>query len=124
MVSDANHKIGLPTLNSTEEIGTNKIKFCRLGRRVIEGCFDGGSMTSEAGVMLLGEIAYKLRLFDAASRCMADRRDPLLIKHTVQGMLRQRVYEMASLRMRCANCGSLEVHTTRLASKIFLSFYR
>ena len=36
--------------NCTEEIGTDKIDFGRVGRRVVEGCFDGGSMTSDGGV--------------------------------------------------------------------------
>ena len=55
--------------NCTEEIQTNKIEFGRLGRRVVEGCFDGGSMTSDAGVMLLGATARKLGLPQAATRC-------------------------------------------------------
>lgn len=81
--------------NCTEEIGTNKIEFGQLGRRVVEGRFDGGSMTSDGGVMLLGELDRKLGLLDAAARCIADPRSPLLIKHGVRDMLRQRVYGLA-----------------------------
>ncbi len=81
--------------NCTEEIETSKIEFGRLGRRVVEGRFDGGSMTSDGGVMLLGEVDRKLGLLDAASRCIADPRSPLLIKHAVRDMLRQRVYGLA-----------------------------
>lgn len=40
--------------NCTGEIRAKKIEFGRLGRRVVEGQFDGGSMTRDAGVMLLG----------------------------------------------------------------------
>jgi hypothetical protein len=81
--------------NCTEEIGTPKIEFGRLGRRVVEGCFDGGSMTSDAGVMLLAETDRKLGLSDAAARCIAYPRSPLLITHAVRDMLRQRVYGLA-----------------------------
>ena len=81
--------------NCTEEIGTNKIEFGRLGRRVVEGCFDGGSMTSDAGVMLLAATDRKLGLMQAAAGCIADPRSPLLIKHGVADMLRQRVYGLA-----------------------------
>ncbi|OYW18884.1 MAG: hypothetical protein B7Z52_04390 [Burkholderiales bacterium 12-64-5] len=42
--------------NCTEEIGTSKIEFGHLGRRVVEGRFDGGSMTGDGGVMLLVRI--------------------------------------------------------------------
>ena len=69
--------------------------FGRLGRRVVQGCFDGGSMTSDAGVMLLSAADRKLGLTAAAARCIADPRNPLLIKHAVRDMLRQRVYGLA-----------------------------
>ena len=78
--------------NCTEETGTSKIEFGHLGRRVVEGRFDGGSMTSDAGVMLLGATDRKLGLIEAAARCIAAPRNPLLIKHGVRDMLRQRVY--------------------------------
>lgn len=81
--------------NCTEEIQPNKIEFGHLGRRVVEGRFDGGSMTSDAGVMLLGATDRKLNLLSAAARCISDPRNPLLIKHNVLDMLRQRVYGLA-----------------------------
>ena len=86
--------MGLPMPNCTEEFGTSKIEFGRLGRRVVEGRFDGGSMTSDAGVMLLAT-DRKLGLMQAAAGCIADPRSPLLIKHGVVDMLRQRVYGLA-----------------------------
>jgi len=42
--------------NCTEEFESGTIEFGRLGRRVVEGRFDGGSMTSDGGVMLLSEV--------------------------------------------------------------------
>ena len=81
--------------NCTEESGAEKTDFGRVGRRVVEGRFDGGSMTSDGGVMLLGETDRKLGLLDAAARCIPDPRNPLLIKHAVRDMLRQRVYGLA-----------------------------
>jgi hypothetical protein len=81
--------------NCTEEIQSGSINFGRLGRRVVEGRFDGGSMTSDGGVMLLGEVDRKLGLLEAASRCIADPRSPALIEHGVRDMLRQRVYGLA-----------------------------
>jgi len=81
--------------NCTEESGTKRIEFGRLGRRAVEGRFDGGSMTSDGGVMLLSEVDRKIGLMQAASRCITDPRSPLLIKHGVRDMLRQRVYGLA-----------------------------
>jgi hypothetical protein len=81
--------------NCTEEFEARKIEFGHLGRRVVEGRFDGGSMTSDAGVMLLGGLDRKLGLLQAAANCIADPRNPWLIKHKVVDMLRQRVYRLA-----------------------------
>ena len=75
--------------NCSEEIQTDKIEFGRLGRRVVDGHFDGTSMTSDAAVMLLGATDRKLGLIAAAPR------NPLLITHAVVNMLRQRVYGLA-----------------------------
>ncbi len=55
-------------------------------------------MTSDAGVMLLGATERKLGLMQAAARCIADPRNPLLITHSVAELLRQRVYGLA---LRC-----------------------
>ena len=81
--------------NCTQDTANHKIEFGRLGRRVIEGQFDGGSMTSDAGVMLLGATDRKLGLMQAAAHCIADPRSPLLITHSVADLLRQRVYGLA-----------------------------
>lgn len=81
--------------NCTTDSANHKIEFGRLGRRVVEGQFDGGSMTSDAGVMLLGATDRKLGLMQAAARCIADPRNPLLITHSVAELLRQRVYGLA-----------------------------
>ena len=83
----------MPNCTATQSPQT--VEFGRLGRRVVEGRFDGGSMTSDAGVMLLGATDRKLGLIEAAARCIADPRSPLLTKHAVVDMLRQRVYGLA-----------------------------
>ena len=79
----------------TAQDNPQTIDFGRLGRPVVEGRFDGGSMTSDGGVMLLGATDKKLGLIEAAARCIADPRSPLLITHQVRDMLRQRVYGLA-----------------------------
>jgi Transposase DDE domain group 1 len=78
--------------NCTEGFTSKPIEMGRLGRRVIEGRFDGGNMTSDAGVMLLAALDRRLGLIDAAADCIADPRDPDAIIHSVRDMLRQRVY--------------------------------
>ncbi len=52
----------MPKPNCTECAEVGVIDFGRLGRRVVEGRFDGGSMTSDGGVMLLSALDRKLGL--------------------------------------------------------------
>ena len=87
--------MGLPMPNCTQETANRKIEFGRLGRRVVEGQFDGGSMTSDAGVMLLAATDRKLGLIQSAAKCIADPCSALLVKHSVADLLRQRVYGLA-----------------------------
>jgi hypothetical protein len=84
-----------PNCTGQQELDLGLIDFGRLGRRQIEARFDGGSMTSDAGVMLLSAVDRKIGLTAAAARCIADPRNPLLITHAVRDMLRQRVYGLA-----------------------------
>ena len=69
----------MPKPNCTEQVEVGTIEFGRLGRRVVEGRFDGGSMTSDGGVMLLGQVDRKLGLLEdagAASLLCALQLDP------------------------------------------------
>ena len=76
-----------PNCTGQVELDLGVIDFGRLGRREVQGCFDGGSMTSDAGVMLLSATDRTIGLTTAAARCIADPRNPLLITHAVRDML-------------------------------------
>lgn len=65
------------------------------GRRV-EADFDGGHVTSDAGVLLLRQADRRLGLTAAAARVLGDPRRQASCDHTVLGMLRQRVYGIAA----------------------------
>ena len=57
--------------------------------------FDGGDITSDAGSLLLRAADDRTRLVERFARCFVDHRDPLRIEHTVEEMVRQRVYGLA-----------------------------
>jgi len=78
--------------NCTEELASARLDFGQLGRRVIEGRFDGGNMTSDGGVLLVAKVDQRLGLTDAAARVVTDPRDATAITHSIRDMLRQRVY--------------------------------
>jgi len=64
------------------------------GRRV-EASFDGGTITSDAGGLLLGSTDRAIGLIDRVAQCFTDRRDPELIEHQVRTLVGQRVFGLA-----------------------------
>ena len=53
-------------------------------RKKIVAGFDGGTITSDAGALLLGQLDRGLGLIRRMAACFTDRRDPKLIEHTVE----------------------------------------
>ncbi|BAI74870.1 transposase (plasmid) [Azospirillum sp. B510] len=50
--------------------------------------FDGGRLTSDAGVLLLAEIDRRLGFCERLARCIEDPRAPERIQHTLSEMIR------------------------------------
>jgi hypothetical protein len=64
------------------------------GRKVV-AAFDGGTMTSEAGAMLLGATDRQLRLIERFAGCFTDHRAAELVVHEVAGLVGQRILGLA-----------------------------
>ena len=64
------------------------------GRKVV-AAFDGGTMTSEAGAMLLGATDRQIRLIERFAGCFTDHRVAELVVHEVAGLVGQRVLGIA-----------------------------
>jgi hypothetical protein len=69
--------------------------FSTLGRKAVVADFGGGRLTSDAGALLLREVADRLGLFDALDAVIPDPRDPVRIVHDQKAMLAQRVIAIA-----------------------------
>ncbi|MEQ1868050.1 MAG: IS1380 family transposase [Micropepsaceae bacterium] len=67
-----------------------------VARKKVSAAFDGGMLSSDAGVLVLRNVEKQLGLARRLSLCLKDRRDPDLIKHTVEEMLRLRVLAIAA----------------------------
>ena len=57
--------------------------------------FDGGTMSSDGGGLLLRQTARRLNLLPRLAACFDDQRSPWLISHSVQELVSQRVYALA-----------------------------
>jgi hypothetical protein len=65
------------------------------GARKIVAEFNGGTMSSDGGGLVLQETDARMNLLSRFSQCFLDGRNPHLIEHTVEQMVRQRVYGLA-----------------------------
>jgi hypothetical protein len=65
--------------------------FPSVSRKKVSVAFDGGMLSSDAGVLLLREVERRLGLAARLSLCVNDKRDPDSISHTVEEMLRLRM---------------------------------
>jgi hypothetical protein len=63
--------------------------------RQVTAQFDGGTISSDAGGLLLREADRRLKLLPRLGQCFLDGRDPARTHHTVAEMVSQRVYGLA-----------------------------
>ena len=63
--------------------------------RQVVARFDGGTITTDGGGLLLRETDRKLNLLPRLAECFLDARNPLLVEHTVAQLDSQRVYGLA-----------------------------
>jgi len=57
--------------------------------------FDGGTISSDGGAVLLRQTDHRLDLLPRLAQCFLDGRDPDRVQHSVQEMISQRVYGLA-----------------------------
>src|SRR2546426_9032080 len=67
-----------------------------VARKKVSVGFDGGQLSSDAGVLLLRGVEKELGLADRLASCMRDRRDPDRIEHPLNEMLRLRMFAIAA----------------------------
>ena len=70
-------------------------EFHDLGRRDVVGKFDGGNISSDGGGLFLREVEKRTHILKRLSECFRDYRDPELIEHTVESLIKQRVLALA-----------------------------
>jgi hypothetical protein len=76
------------------------------GKRILMA-FDGGRLTSDAGVLLLAEIERRLEIAERLARCIEDPRSPGRVHHTLAEMIRFRVLLIAAGYPDADDCDAL-----------------
>jgi DDE family transposase len=78
----------------TTECNQSSFEFHSLNQRKVIARFDGGNITSDAGVLLLREVEKRTGLIAGLARCFSDYRDARWVEHTVEELLGQRLFGM------------------------------
>src|SRR5260370_9690030 len=69
--------------------------FTELGSRQVAADFSGGTLSTDAGALLLRQVDVNLGLTTELAQCFCDQRDPVWVDHSVQELLRQRIFATA-----------------------------
>jgi hypothetical protein len=69
--------------------------FPAVGCKKLVAAFDGGRITSDGGVLLLGAVERRLGIAAKLARLIADPRNPALVTHSVDDILRARILAIA-----------------------------
>jgi hypothetical protein len=77
------------------ECNGKRFEFHPLGQREVRADFNGGTITSDGGGLLLREVEKRTGIIERFAGCFTDHRDEERIEHTVRELVGQRVYGLA-----------------------------
>jgi len=77
------------------ECKSNQLKLYPLHSRDVIAKFDGGNITSDSGAFLLREVEKRTHILKRFSDCFTDYRNPKFIEHTIEALIKQRVFGIA-----------------------------
>ena len=73
----------------------SSFEFGTRGKREVTARFDGGTISSDGGAVLLQQTDRRLNLLERFSRSFLDGRNQALVEHKISEMVAQRVYGLA-----------------------------
>jgi hypothetical protein len=77
------------------ECSAGQLEFQVFAGRRVEAAFNGGHQSSDAGVLLLREVAERTGLIRRFASYFTDHRRPERVEHTIEQLLGQRVFGQA-----------------------------
>jgi len=77
------------------ECNQSSFGFEACGMREIVARFDGGTISSDGGALLLRQTDKRLHLLPRLTECFLDGRNPDQVEHSIQEMLSRRIYGLA-----------------------------
>lgn len=77
------------------ECQSTSFGFGKLEQRQILADFSGGSITSDAGLVLIAQLDKQYRITQRFASGFKDERAPRRVQHTLEDLIAQRVYGLA-----------------------------
>ena len=77
---------------SSDQSQLHHLNFGKLNGRQLIANFEGGKITSDAGIVLIAELDKKLKITERFSDCFEDNRHLSYVDYSVNQLLAQRVY--------------------------------
>ena len=81
--------------SSATDCKAQSLLFQDLGSRNVVADFSGGTLSTDAGALLLRQVDANLGLTQRLAQCFKDGRNQVWVEHSVQQMLAQRIYGLA-----------------------------
>ena len=78
-----------------EQDSQTVLSFANLHSKKVEADFDGGTLTSDAGALLLREVDRRTGIVDRVVGALREWRDPRYVVHSLTDLVRQRVFQIA-----------------------------
>jgi len=85
-----------PRLSTVTECNPNRPVLKRLSRQAVDVDFQGGTLTSDGGLVLLREVDRRLDLIRRIDQAIPDPRDPLYTAHPQHEILTSRIFGIAA----------------------------
>lgn len=77
------------------QCNAEQLEFSWVERRRVVAAFDGGTVSSDGGALLLGKADAALGLVERFAACFSDARKVELVEHSVRTLVGQRVFALA-----------------------------
>jgi len=90
-----------------EDHSKQRLLFKDLGGKTPEADFEGGEVTSDAGLLLIRETERRLDLFHRVAGVIRDGRHQGYVRHCLEEMLRQRVFQIIAGYEDADDCDAL-----------------
>src|SRR5262252_507717 len=83
------------TASAMSECNQSRFEFAAHFSRQVVARFDGGTITTDSGGLLLRETDRRLNLLPRLAECFLDARNRVFVEHSVEQLVSQRVYGLA-----------------------------